>query len=325
MTRVTARSAPSAGMRAVPFLIAGLLAIVSAGCSSSDQTSQAPAELAPAQSTTQTVPVSLAPIAAPGSVSSKMGQMLASAAAEKNIPVKGRAEADYVVRGYLVASPESDGTKVSYIWDITNKSDKRAHRFSGEEMVEKRVGGDPWSAIDDQAMRKIAVKTADKLHQWLPKKQVPAQVATTTGSVAATSTTAPREQRAQLASASARPSEVLVVVPEVTGAPGDGNSALPAAMREQLKARGLALADSGSDSTYTVRGEVELGEADGGQQPITIRWLVLDPNGKPLKSAVVQRNKIKEGALDGSWGRVAEMAASEAAQAVAKILPEPTS
>ena len=325
MTRVTARSALSAGMRAVPFLTAGFLAIISAGCSSSDQTAQAPAELAPSQTAKQTASVSLAPVAAPGSVSNKMGKLLASAVQDKSIPVKEGKKADYTVRGYLVASPESGGTKVSYIWDVTDKSGKRAHRFSGEEMVEKRVSGDPWSAVDDQAMRKIAAKTADKLQQWLPKKDAPAQVAATTGSVASTSAEAPRGDRAQLSTASARPSEVLVVVPEATGAPGDGNSALPAAMRKELKSRGLSLAGSTSGRTYTVRGKVELGDAEGGQQPITIRWLVLDPDGKPLKSAVVQRNKIKEGALDGSWGRVAEMAASEAAKAVAKILPEPTS
>lgn len=324
MTRVTANPAFSAGMRAVPVLVASLLAILVAGCSSSDQNTQAPAELAPSQGAKRTASVALAPVAAPGSVSGKMGKMLASAADEKNIPVKDSKQADYTVRGYLVASPESEGTKVSYIWDIADKSGKRAHRFSGEEMIDKRVSGDPWSAVDDQAMRKIAVKTADRLQQWLPKKDAPAQVATT-GSVAATSTTAPEQERAQLASASARSSEVLVVVPEVTGAPGDGNSALPAAMRKQLESRGLSLTNSQSSSTYTVRGEVELGEVNGGQQPITIRWLVLDPDGKPLKSAVVQRNKIKEGALDGSWGQVADMAASEAAKAVAKILPEPTS
>jgi len=324
VTRVTAKPAFSAGMRAVPVLIASLLAILAAGCSSSDQNAQAPAELAPSQSAKRTASVSLAPVAAPGSVSGKMGTMLAGAAKEKSIPVKDGDKADYTVRGYLVASPETDGTKVSYIWDITDKSGKRAHRFSGEEMVEKRVSGDPWAAVDDKAMRKIAVKTADKLQQWLPKKDAPAQVATT-GSVAATSTTAPEGERAQLASASATTSEVRVVVPEVTGAPGDGNSALPAAMRNQLKSRGLSIADSASGTTYKVRGEVELGDVEDGQQPIVIRWLVLDPDGKPLKSAVVQRNKIKAGALNGSWGQVADMAAGEAAKAVAKILPEPTS
>jgi len=74
-----------------------------------------------------------------------------------------------------------------------------------------------------------------------------------------------------------------------------------------------------------VRGRVELGEAEGGQQPIVIRWRVLDPNGNQLKSEVVQRNKIGAGSLDGSWGRVADLAAGEAAKAIAKILPDSTS
>ncbi len=309
----------------MPFVAAILSAIVLGGCSSSNQTAETPSEIAPARSTQQIASVSLAPVAAPGSVSGRMGKMLATAAEEKNIPVEDGKKADYTVRGYLVASPEAEGTKVSYIWDITDKGGKRAHRFSGEEVVQKRVSGDPWSAVDDQAMRKIAVKTADTLQQWLPKKDIPAPQVTTTGSVAATSTTAPRAERAQLTRASAQPSRVLVMVPEVTGAPGDGNTALPSAMRKQLESRGLALTDSQNGSAYTVRGEVELGSAEDGQQPITIRWLVLDPGGKPLKSAVVQRNKIRQGSLDGSWGRVAEMAAGEAAKAVAEILPEPTS
>lgn len=325
MTRVNATMAFSAAKRAVPVFFAALLAAGLAGCSTSDETAQAPAELAPAQTTKKVASVSLAPVAAPGSVSNKMGQMLQTAAKEKNIPVKEDG-AEYTVRGYLVASPESEGTKVSYIWDVTDKSGKRAHRFSGEEMVEERVSGDPWSAVDDKAMRKIAATTADRLQQWLPKKEIPATQVATTGSVNATSTTGqPEEETGQLASAQATNSEILVVVPQISGAPGDGNSALPAAMRRELQSRGLKLIESKEPSAYTVRGTVELGEAEGGKQPITIRWLVLGPDGKPLKNAVVQRNKIEEGSLDGSWGRVADIAAGEAAKAVAKILPDPTS
>ncbi len=324
MTRVNATTASSATKLAIAVFLAALLAMILAGCSTSDQTAQAPAEIAPAQTKQKVASVSLAPVAAPGSVSNKMGKMLETAAKEKNIPVESD-DADYTVRGYLVASPESEGTKVSYIWDVTDKSGKRAHRFSGEEMVEKRVSGDPWAAVDDKAMRKIALTTADRLRQWLPKENVPTEVATT-GSVNATSSTGqPDQERSQLASAQATSSEILVVVPEVTGAPGDGNTALPTAMQRELQSRGLKLVESKRPNAYTVRGTVELGNAENGKQPITIRWLVLGPDGKPLKNAVVQRNQIEEGSLDGSWGRVAEIAAGEAAKAVAEILPEPTS
>ena len=320
MTRVKATMKLSSPRSAVLVALAMLLA----GCSTSSETTEAPAELAPAKTTTKVASVSLAPVAAPGSVSNKMGDMLQKAVKDKDIPVKDDG-ADYTLRGYLVASPEPDGTKVSYIWDVTDPRGKRAHRFSGEEMVDTGGSDDPWGAVDDKAMRKIAVTTADRLHQWLPKEEGATQVATT-GSVDATSTTAkPNEGEERLASSGAASSQTLVVVPEVSGAPGDGNSALPQAMRQQLASRGMKLIGEKKPDAYTVRGTVELGEADAGKQPITIRWLVLDPDGKPLKSAVVQRNKINEGSLDGSWGRIADIAAGEAAKAVAKILPDPTS
>jgi len=323
VTHVNATMAYSAAKSAAPVLLSALLAIGLAGCSTSNQSAQAPVEVAPAQTTQQAASISLAPVAAPGSVSNQMGQMLKAAAAEKNIPIEDDG-AEYTVRGYLVASPETDGTKVSYIWDITDKSGKRAHRFSGEEMVDERVSGDPWAAVDESAMRKIALTTADRLQQWLPKTDVAATQVATTGSVNATSTTG-QPNNPQLASAQASVSETLVLVPEVTGAPGNGNSALPAAMRRELQSRGLKLVESKQSNTYTVRGTVELGQAQDGQQPITIRWLVLSPAGEPLKNAVVQRNNIQEGSLNGSWGRVAEIAAGEAAKAVAEILPDPTS
>lgn len=324
VTRVTTSTASAASWRVAPLLAALLAATLLAGCSTSEQTTQAPAELASPQTTKKAASVSLAPVAAPGSVSKKMSSMLATAAKEKNIPVKNDG-ADYTVRGYLVASPESEGTKVSFIWDVTDKSGKRAHRFSGEEMVDKRVSGDPWAAVDDKAMRKIALTTADRLKGWLPKKDAPAQVATT-GSVSSTSSTGqPSEQRSQLASAAARPSELLVAVPEVRGAPGQGNTELPEAMRRQLKSRGMKLVSAGNANAYTVRGRVELGDVEDGKQPITIRWRVLDPNGNQMKSEVVQRNKIGAGSLDGSWGRVSDIAAGEAVKAITKILPDTTS
>jgi len=325
VTRVTVQTALFAVKRVVPILFAACFATFAAGCSTSDQTAEAPSELAPTKTTKTTASVSLAPVAAPGSVSNKMGKMLASAAKAENIPLKEDEKADYTVRGYLVASPESEGTKISYIWDVTDKSGKRAHRFSGEEMVDKRVSGDPWAAVDDKSMRKIALKTADQLQQWLPKKNTPAKVATT-GTVSATSTTStPPGQQQTATSPSRSQPEVVVAVPKVTGAPGDGNTALPAAMRRQLKSRGVKLTRSSTSGAYTVRGTVELGEPEDGKQPITIKWLVLGPDGNPLKSAVVQRNKIKKGSLDGNWGQVADVAASEAAKAVAKILPDKTS
>ena len=60
--------------------------------------------------------------------------------------------------------------------------------------------------------------------------------------------------------------------------------------------------------------------SSNGQQPITIRWVVIDPSGKQMEKTVVQNNKIAAGSLDGAWGEVAEQAAGAAASEVSKLL-----
>jgi hypothetical protein len=91
-------------------------------------------------------------------------------------------------------------------------------------------------------------------------------------------------------------------------------------MRRHLESAGVKLVETDSASAYKVKGSVELGAADSGQQPITIRWLVVNPSGDTMAKAVVQRNKVPEGSLNGEWGQVADLAASEAAKSVAKLI-----
>jgi hypothetical protein len=95
-------------------------------------------------------------------------------------------------------------------------------------------------------------------------------------------------------------------------------------MKRHLQSAGVKLVDRPSDgSTYTVKGTVEMGSAVDGQQPITIQWTVVDPSGKTLDKAVVQRNKVQEGSLDGPWGQIADLAAGEAAKSVARLIVKP--
>ncbi len=338
MTRATSAHKPRAISRAVLLLPIMALTALFAACSSSTQQSEVSTELTGPAAPVSTASVAFAPVAAPGSVSSRLGSMLSAQAEQQSLNVSDEKSADYTVRGYLVAAEESEGTKVSYIWDITNKAGKRAQRFSGEEMVAKRVSGDPWAAVDDEAMRKIAASTIQRIAGWLPRESAPAQVATTgsltppastatpqRASLASASSASTRSARTASASTSSAPAKVVVAVPEISGAPGDGGTALPDAMRRHLRERGIELTETPASGTYVVRGTVTMGNTDSGKQPIEIRWVVLDPQGKPLKNAVVQRNTITPGSLNGPWGRVADLAAGEAAKAISEILPKPTS
>jgi hypothetical protein len=333
--------------------VAGLLALSMAACSGNSSGGSGDGVVssltAPQEQTSpaQVKPIAFAPvIGAPASVSSKMNEKLIASAGQSNIPVASSGEAEYTIRGYLVAAPDPQGTKLSYIWDVTDKSGKRAERFQGDEIIQGKKGGDPWASVDDAAIERIAASTTSKIAGWMsgapavaesqdqaavdpapvaasnppPQRQArsepPAQAPAPSGGVLS----AQAEQRPQAAAAVETRSEIVAVVQPVTGAPGDGQSSLTAAMRRHLESAGVKLVETDSADAYKVRGSVELGAADSGQQPITIRWLVVNPSGDTMAKAVVQRNKVPEGSLNGEWGQVADLAASEAAKSVAKLI-----
>jgi hypothetical protein len=110
------------------------------------------------------------------------------------------------------------------------------------------------------------------------------------------------------------------LVPTVSGAPGDGSNSLTAAIKRELQAKGVPLAERPGASAYRVEGAVTLGEPREGKQAIQIEWVVKDPQGKRL-GTVSQKNDIPEGSLDGAWGKTADQAAGAAVQGIFKLLP----
>jgi hypothetical protein len=78
-------------------------------------------------------------------------------------------KATYTLRGYLIASSEKQGAKISYIWDLTDAQGGRVARVSGDEIIAKRAGSDPWSVVDAAAIRSIAGKTTSQIAASLPR------------------------------------------------------------------------------------------------------------------------------------------------------------
>ncbi|MFV2092647.1 MAG: hypothetical protein ACC634_06140, partial [Hyphomicrobiales bacterium] len=106
----------------------------------------------------------------------------------------------------------------------------------------------------------------------------------------------------------------------VTGAPGDGNKALSSAFIAAMKAQGLQIATR-AGAAYLVSARVKLSKAGKTQQDVAIDWTVRNKAGVSLGS-VNQRNKILRGALDSTWGPVAQGAANAAVKGVVQLLPE---
>lgn len=289
--------------------------------------------------------IAFAPVqGVPAKYAAKMNEQLAEAAKAKGIQVVDANAAEYIVKGAYIALPEArKGTKISYALDVTDKAGKRIHRLEGEELVSERRGGDSWSHVNDEAIQKVADKSATELNGWMENPNPPAapavaqaqqsDPATTAsvsdgatrngGSLAASVPASTPPAQPRVTQTAAAPAEIVAVVAPVAGAPGDGQTSLSDAMRRHLARQGVKVASGATAGAYQIRGSVEMGAAEDGEQPITIRWVVADPGGKELQDAVVQRNKVAAGSLDGAWGPVADAAASEAAKAVAKLIAKP--
>lgn len=255
-------------------------------------------------------------IGAPANVSSELTKALIVAGADRNLTITpGTSGEEYVLRGYLIASPERRGAKISYIWDVTDAKGTRVTRVTGEETVAKGSASNPWSGVDSTVIRSIAAKSTSQLAAKLPGGR--------SGSTAPVATAAPGAAAATAVATSkpakAKPSGVLVI--PVTGAPGDGRRSLTTALKKRLYKGGIKLANGTSANVYKVKGIVKLTSVSGGKESIRIDWQVLDPSGKRL-GTVTQQNTIPKGSLNGPWGAIADAAAGAAADGIIKLLPK---
>ena len=265
----------------------------------------------------------LAPIVgAPPNIAKQFAQELAAAGSDNKLTITPDGTGSpYTLKGYLVATSERKGAKISYILDITDTKGQRVGRVSGEQLIARRSGADPWSGVDSAALHSLAVMIAPQIAASMSGGGSPPPAASEPSPRPAPSASAPETAAAPPA---ARPKgPVTTIVAPVSGAPGDGTKSLTAAIKKRLYAKGVKLATVQTGNTYTVKGTVSVTDGSGGKQSIRIDWQVLDPNGKRL-GTVSQQNNIPKGSLDGPWGAIADAAAGAAADGIVKLLPKPS-
>jgi hypothetical protein len=258
-------------------------------------------------------------IGPPTKLAQELTDDLVAAGKERSLTLLTSGTADYTMRGYLAASTDKKGATISYIWDVSDAKGQRVVRVSGEEAITARSGSDPWNGVDSTALRSIAGKSTSQIVAALPKS----------GSSGGTPSGSPPPPASSptVAVSAPPPGQVMAIVAPVSGAPGDGQSSLTAALKKRLYAGGVKLAGgSGSNgrNVYTIKGNVSLTDATGGKQSIRIDWQVLDPSGKSL-GTVSQQNMIPRGSLSGPWGAIADAAAGAAADGIIKLLPRSSS
>jgi hypothetical protein len=262
----------------------------------------------------------LAPIVgAPPDIAKQFARELAAAGADNKLTITPDGTGSpYTLKGYLVATAERKGAKISYILDITDSKGQRVGRVSGEQLIAGRSGADPWSGVNSAALHGLAVQIAPQIAASMSGGGSPPPVASGPAPGASAPDTA-----APAPTARAAKGPVTTIVAPVSGAPGDGTKSLTAAIKKRLYAKGVKLATVQTGNTYTVKGIVSVTDGSGGKQSIRIDWQVIDPNGKRV-GTVSQKNNIPKGSLDGPWGAIADAAAGAAADGIVKLLPKPS-
>jgi hypothetical protein len=105
----------------------------------------------------------------------------------------------------------------------------------------------------------------------------------------------------------------------VRGAPGDGNTALAARIRDLLGQQGFVVQDSAEGAGYALEAEVSVAPPARGVQQVEIHWIVSRRDGEEL-GRVAQLNEVPSGRLNRFWGDIAYAAAEEAADGVRTVV-----
>jgi hypothetical protein len=117
------------------------------------------------------------------------------------------------------------------------------------------------------------------------------------------------------------PEQALILIPEVTGAPGDGPRTLQRSMAYVLDKRGLKVAEHPSPDakpTYVLKGAMTV-KTQAGRSQVAISWSLARPDGSVV-GTVNQANEVAADLLKGPWGDIAFAIADAAGEEVANLI-----
>ncbi|MCA0425578.1 MAG: hypothetical protein LCH61_20095 [Proteobacteria bacterium] len=127
-----------------------------------------------------TVPVAVESLQGmPESVAPRFSAALASEAQARDIAIVDAAGAPrYKLRGYFNAYTAEGGNRLAWVFDVFDSRLQRARRAEGSEPL-RGSATDPWSLVDDTAIRRAAARSLDEVGGYLADQaSVPAPAAT---------------------------------------------------------------------------------------------------------------------------------------------------
>jgi len=88
---------------------------------------------------------------------------------QQNVVVAGKGKATGLfLKWYVLAQTEKDGTKVSYVLDVENRTGRRLNRFEGDETADGPFEN-PWAVFTPSLTQSLAAKAAASFTAWLPR------------------------------------------------------------------------------------------------------------------------------------------------------------
>ncbi|MBI5165539.1 MAG: hypothetical protein HY985_16750 [Magnetospirillum sp.] len=120
----------------------------------------------------------------------------------------------------------------------------------------------------------------------------------------------------QVAAAAPRP-RATIRLTDPAGLPGDGDKALPRAMRTALERAGVVVRDT--DVEHHLEARVTVSPGRPGEELLTVVWVLKRADGRQL-AAIDQQGAVPKGRLDGPWGSLAGDIAAGGADGVLQAL-----
>lgn len=130
-----------------------------------------------------------------------------------------------------------------------------------------------------------------------------------------------RPKTDEVAFAKVRWGQPSFLIKPVTGAPGNGNEALTAALKSALRDKDLTISEDPRQAGFIIQGKVDTGDPVNGRQYIRIIWRVNTVTGEEVGKAV-QENTVVAGSLNGEWGQVAEAVSYAAVRGISDLFSD---
>ncbi len=252
--------------------------------------------------------ISVAPITGhPAAVTAKLGAAVSHALLQRDIPASDRTTSlgSYLLYGRLARSLAKHGSaKLTAYWRLYSARGKTV----GERTAEVEAPVEEWRAGAAKPIERLAAASAAVIAPMI-EDEAPAAAA-------------------QAASADKGSGRLRIAVQPLSGAPGDGDKSLAAAVGTVLQRQDLAIVEAGQPADLTIDGKVTVAPVKSDKQHVKILWRVRRADGAEI-GTVGQENDVPRGMLEGPWGDLAYSVAIAAReglmQLVARGAPPPKS